>query len=118
MRSSLLGADDKTQIPTIAQIRESLAPLVERAGRAERRSCSAHTPGETRDRYSDLDIIIVQDTEKGFFDRASDFGEVRSAWPRSLDMLIYTPDELDEMLAERRPFIEIALEEGVVIYEA
>ena len=117
MRSSLLRADDKTHIPTIGQIRESLAPLIERAGARKAIVFGSYAHGNA-DRYSDLDIIIVHDTDKGFFDRASDFREVHTAWPRALDMLIYTPDELEEMLAQRHPFIEIALEEGVVIYEA
>ena len=113
----MLRVDDKTHIPTIGQIRESLAPLIERAGARKAVVFGSYARGNA-DRYSDLDIIIVHNTDKGFFDRASDFREVRSAWPRSLDMLIYTPDELDEMISQRRPFIEIALEEGVVIYEA
>lgn len=113
----MLKAADKTRIPTIAQIRESLAPLIARVGARKAVVFGSYARGNA-DSYSDLDIIIVQDTEKGFFDRASDFGEVRAAWPGSLDMLIYTPDELDEMLEQHRPFIEIALEEGVVIYEA
>ena len=113
----MLEADDKTHIPTIARIRESLAPLIARAGARKAVVFGSYAKGNA-DRHSDLDIIIVHDTNKGFFDRASDFSEIHSAWPRSLDMLIYTPDELDEMLAQRRPFIEIALDEGVVIYEA
>ena len=117
MRSSLIIADDRTYIPTIGQIRESLAPLLESAGARKAVVFGSYARGNA-DGYSDLDIIIVHDTEKGFFDRASDFGEVRSAWPRSLDMLIYTPNELDEMIEQRRPFIEIALGEGIVIYEA
>ncbi len=113
----MLKADDKAHIPTVAQIRESLAPLIARAGARKAVVFGSYARGSA-DRYSDLDIIIIHDTEKGFFDRASDFRDVRSAWPRSLDMLIYTPDEMGEMLAQRRPFIEIALEEGIVIYEA
>ncbi len=113
----MLKADDRTHIPTVAQIRESLAPLIARAGARKAVVFGSYARGSA-DRYSDLDIIIIHDTEKGFFDRASDFRDVRSAWPRSLDMLIYTSDEMGEMLAQRRPFIEIALEEGIVIYEA
>ena len=113
----MLAVDDRTHIPTIGQIRESLAPVLRRAGARKAVVFGSYARGNA-DRYSDLDIIIVHDTDKGFFDRSSDFREVRSAWPRSLDMLIYTPDELDEMLAQCRPFIETALEEGVVIYEA
>ncbi len=117
MGSSLLGANDKTHIPTIAEIRESLAPLIARAGARKAILFGSYAKGSA-DRYSDLDILIVHDTPKGFFERASDFRAARAAWPRSLDMLIYTPRELDEMLAQHRPFIEIVMEEGVVIYEA
>ena len=117
MRSSLLKADNSTHIPTIAQIRDSLAPVIAKTGARKAVVFGSYARGSA-DSYSDLDIIIVHDTEKGFFDRASDFREVYSSWPRSLDMLIYTPDELDEMLSQCRPFIEAALEEGVVIYEA
>ncbi len=114
MKSSSLKADNNTYIPTIAQIRDSLAPLIQRSGARKAVVFGSYAKGSA-DRYSDLDIIIVHDTDKGFFDRASDFREVRAAWPHSLDMLIYTPDELRAMLVQRRPFIEIALQEGAVI---
>ena len=117
MRSSLLIPDDKTYIPTITQIRESFAPIVAKAGARKAVVFGSYARGNA-DRYSDLDIIIIHDTDKGFFDRASDFSDIHAAWTRSLDMLIYTPDELREMLAQRRPFIEMALEDGVIIYEA
>jgi hypothetical protein len=38
-------------------------------------------------------------------------------WPR-LDLLIYTPEEFEQMVAERRPIIEQALAEGVLLHEA
>ena len=38
-------------------------------------------------------------------------------WRGGIDILIYTPEELEEMLASRRAFIEGALKEGVTIYE-
>ena len=113
----MLEMDDKTKMLTIERIRESLAPLIARAGARKAVVFGSYARGNF-DAYSDLDIIIIHDTDKGFFERASDFREVRAAWPRSMDMLIYTPDELDEMLAQRRPFIEMALQEGIMIYEA
>lgn len=66
---------------------------------------------------SDLDLIVVQDTDKRFLDRYDGIlREVVEAVPgRDVDLLIYTPQEL-EQLAER-PFIARALQEGRTIYE-
>ena len=69
------------------------------------------------DRHSDLDLIVVVDTERSFFKRHEGFAGLYDVWRRGMDLLIYTPDELADMLAEHRDFIETALEEGVVIYE-
>ena len=35
-----------------------------------------------------------------------------------VDLLVYTPQELEDMVKRDNPFITHALEEGVVIYEA
>jgi predicted nucleotidyltransferase len=69
-------------------------------------------------RRSDLDLIVVQDTQKRFLDRYDDLlREITQAVPgRDVDLLIYTPDELAAMV-ERR-FIATALREGKVIYES
>jgi len=68
-------------------------------------------------RRSDLDLIIIQDTEKRFLDRYDDLlPEIVRAVPgRDVDLFIYTPDELARM-SDRR-FIRTALKEGKVIYE-
>ncbi len=69
-------------------------------------------------RHSDLDLIVVQETDKRFLDRYDDLlREITQAAPgRDVDLLIYTPQELDQM--EDRPFIAAALKEGKVIYES
>ena len=68
-------------------------------------------------RHSDLDLLLVQDTELRFLDRYDDLLPeiVRSTPGRDVDLLIYTPDELRD--AVDRPFIATALKEGKVIYE-
>ena len=68
-------------------------------------------------RRSDLDLIVVQQTEKRFLDRYDDlFREIALAAPeRDVDLLIYTPEELAQMLD--RPFVARALQEGKIIYE-
>lgn len=60
---------------------------------------------------------MVADTGRKFLDRHQDYAGLYDVWHKGLDLLIYTPGELADMLAERRAFIELALEEGVVIYE-
>lgn len=69
-------------------------------------------------RHSDLDLIVVQETGKRFLDRYD--GLLRdiaaSVHGRDVDLLIYTPQELDAV--RDRPLIATALHEGKVIYES
>jgi len=68
-------------------------------------------------RHSDLDLIVVLETDKRFLDRYDPLlREITQAVPgRDVDLLIYTPQELAQ-LADR-PLIERALREGKTIYE-
>jgi len=102
--------------PSLDEIRAALAPALEKGGASQAIVFGSYARGAA-DGYSDLDLIVVASTDRSFFERYRPFFGVRDVWRKSLDMLISTEAELDEMLAEQRPFIEIALEEGVVIYE-
>ena len=103
-------------VQSIAQIRQTFAPILQEGGAKKAVVFGSYARGEA-DQYSDLDLIIVAETDKTFFKRHEEFSGVYDVWRKGLDMLIYTPGELAEMLAEGRAFIELALEEGVVIYE-
>lgn len=72
--------------------------------------------GEADD-WSDLDLVIVADTPRPFLERFRDFTGLYGVWSR-LDVLVYTPSEFTAMLAEGNPFLERALEEGIVVHEA
>jgi predicted nucleotidyltransferase len=67
------------------------------------------------DPYSDIDIIIVYQTQKRFLDRLE---ELYRHWNirRAVDILAYTPDEYEDLLRES-DFIRDAVEKGRVIYE-
>lgn len=68
--------------------------------------------GDARD-HSDIDLIIVKETEKRFLDRLDEFyDDAREA----MDVLVYTPQEFEEM--KERPFVKWALKEGKILYEA
>jgi len=72
--------------------------------------------GDTHE-LSDLDMIVVKQTEERFFDR---IGRVRDAC-EDIDVdvqpLVYTPDEFRQMLEQGNTFLETVLEEGLVAYE-
>ena len=64
---------------------------------------------------SDLDLIVVQRTEKRFLDRIDEI--IRLINPRcAMDILVYTPEEIRQFSKTNR-FIREALGEGKVMYE-
>lgn len=65
---------------------------------------------------SDIDLIIIKDTEDGFWERIEQVLELCKDYP-TLEPLVYTPKELEKMVAEGNDFILTALEEGKVLYE-
>ena len=69
------------------------------------------------DAESDLDVLVIKDTTDPFVSRL----EVMAALcPLGVhaDILVYTPDELQQMLDDGNPFILQALREGRTVYEA
>ena len=104
------------QVPSLASIRESLAPILKKGCAKKAIVCGSYARGDA-DQYSDLDLIIIAESERPFVERHKDFFDVLDVWRKGLDMLIYTPAEFSDMVAQRNPFIERVLEEGVVIYE-
>lgn len=68
--------------------------------------------------HSDVDHILVKRTHRRFFDRYDKIliDLYRAIPGYDVDVLIYTPDEL-EQIAERS-FIAQALREGKILYES
>ena len=67
-----------------------------------------------RDLGTDLDVIVVVDSERDFVARNVEVaGRIRCGV--ALDLLVYTPDEVERM--RDRPFIRGALATGKVLYE-
>ena len=67
------------------------------------------------DEESDIDIIVVYQTEKKFMDRLE---ELYMKWnlPKAVDILAYTPDEFTDMMKDNY-FLKQAVKEGIIIYE-
>lgn len=100
----------------LKRMAERLRPIFEQHRIARAIVFGSLARGEAS-RRSDLDLIVVMDTEQRFLDRYDVLlAPLARAFPeRMLDLLIYTPEEL-ERLASRR-FIARALREGQTIYE-
>jgi len=68
------------------------------------------------DEHSDIDLIVIKKTDRRFLDRLADV--IEAIQPRfSIDVLVYTPEEFDRMLAEENPLLTEAVRHGKVIYE-
>ena len=70
---------------------------------------------EDWDLESDVDVIVVYNTDKSFIVRLE---ELYMSWniPKAVDILAYTPYEFEKMVKESF-FIQDAIREGKVIYE-
>lgn len=105
------------QCLTIDEVRERLTPVLRRYGVMKAIVFGSTGRGEPSP-HSDVDVILVQRTDKRFLDRYEGIlMELNRAIPhRSVDALIYTPEEMDRM--QKRRFVARALREGQVIYES
>ncbi len=98
------------------RIAEQLRPIFDRH-RVVRAIVFGSLARNEPSRRSDLDLIVVMDTDKRFLDRYDELLApiARAVSDRAVDLLIYTPEELTQ-IAHRR-FIQKALCEGKIIYE-
>lgn len=68
------------------------------------------------DESSDVDILVVKETEERFLDRLNKAYSFLPPGPTT-DLLVYTPQEFREMVDRGNPFVVKALSEGVILYE-
>jgi len=99
--------------PTVGRL---VRPALERHGIVKAILFGSIATGRAGPR-SDVDLILIAETDKRFFDRYE--GLLRDLYVaipgRDIDVLVYTVEELTAI--EHRPFIRRALAEGQVIYE-
>ncbi len=102
---------------TVDEVRECLTPVFRRHGVLKAIVFGSVARGEPSPR-SDLDLMLIQRTEKRFLDRYEGLeSDLHEAFPYAvIEALIYTPEEMERM--KERRFIAQALEEGKVLYES
>lgn len=76
----------------------------------------SYARGDFDPEYSEIDVIIVANTEKKFLDRIRMVRDACEGFP-FINPLVYTKEEYRNLLKEGEGFLEDALEEGKVIYE-
>jgi predicted nucleotidyltransferase len=53
-------------------------------------------------RFSDIDLILVQETGLSFFERGLEFSDLRE-WLPAIEPLVYTPDEFERLTHDPTP---------------
>lgn len=71
----------------------------------------SHARGDA-DEYSDLDLIVIKETNKQFVQRLVEVPPL----PVHADVFVYTPEEFERMKEHENPFIMSALRSAKVIY--
>jgi len=70
--------------------------------------------GEADDE-SDVDLVVIHDTELPFFDRLRQAAACADPdWP--VDILVYTPAEFETMRRQGNAFAELVVDEGVLLH--
>jgi uncharacterized protein len=67
------------------------------------------------DELSDIDLVIIKETEEDFFSRIRKVLQILNL-KTGIDVLVYTPGELQTMKEQGNLLIETVLEEGIVVY--
>jgi predicted nucleotidyltransferase len=102
-------------VPALQRLRDLLLPVLQKYHIRKAIVFGSFARGEAT-RRSDIDLILIQETDKRFFDRYDGLlYELNLVADHPVEALIYTPEEL--LSIAHRPFIETALREGKVIYE-
>ena len=102
---------------SLEKIKGSFTPVLEAGGAQRAIIFGSYARGEA-DEYSDIDLVIIKDTEIPFLDRYKDFDGLFRVMPKALEILVYTAEEFENMREGGNPFILNVVEDGIVIYEA
>lgn len=76
----------------------------------------SYARGDFDPEYSEIDLLIVANTEKKFLERIRIVRDTTEGVP-FVNPLVYTENEYRDLIKEGEGFIEEALEEGKLIYE-
>lgn len=100
--------------PTVRRFLSVLQPLLK-----ENRARSAWIVGSrargTAAPESDIDVIVVAPSDRPFVERFRDYLPAVLTAGVGVDLLIYTPEEFEQLRNEERPFLSHAMESATPI---
>ena len=71
----------------------------------------------TANESSDLDLLIIKETDEPKYRRAVSIRKLFSSQPCAMDIMVYTPKEYEDLLPFKSLIPYIATNKGKVIYE-
>ena len=98
----------------VDEIRSRVAPILVRHGATRAFLIGSFARGSA-DAWSDIDLVVVMQTDRPFVERPFGLGDVLDAVPVAVDMFVYTPEEFAAGLQRNRGIFHIVAQEGVQI---
>jgi predicted nucleotidyltransferase len=71
---------------------------------------------EEADELSDVDLVVIKETNAPFFDRLLEASRLLPPEVGAVDLLVYTPEEFRAMRRDGNAFAEMIAEEAILIY--
>ena len=75
----------------------------------------SYARGEAREN-SDVDLLIVADSDQPRFKRSRTLYQLIKPYPFAMDLLVYTPEEINAGRRSPLSFVSTVLQEGKVLY--
>lgn len=75
----------------------------------------SHARGDANE-HSDVDLLIVAESNLPRFKRSRQLYESLNPYPFGIDLVVYTPDEIEKARQSPLSFVATALREGKTIY--
>lgn len=69
------------------------------------------------DDLSDFDLIIIKKTKLSFLERLKEVSKLLNEKAGGFDILVYTPEEFEQMCEQGNAFAGMIVEEGRIIYD-
>ena len=67
---------------------------------------------------SDYDVLVIEESDKPRYQRAAALYSALADLPAEVEILVYTPAEVEEWSAVPEAFISTAIREGKLVYES
>jgi len=68
-------------------------------------------------RHSDVDLMVIAESDLPRFKRSRELYQLFRPYPFGMDLVVYTPSEVEEGMQSKVSFVSAILREGKTVYE-